>query len=100
MGTKKKQKMVLKYQYEDLSEEEKIEFRETYMAKSGMPYTTFYHKLRKNTFRPLEQNLFEKLLQELKSSPIILEEYNEDEMNNEKISEISELLNVKDIIKK
>lgn len=95
MGTKKKQKMVLKYQYEDLPEEAKIEFREAYMTKSGMPYTTFYHKLRTDTFRPLEQNLFEKLLQELKQAPIMLEEYNENAITDEKISEVSEMLNSK-----
>lgn len=88
MGTKKKQKMVLKYQYEDLSEEEKIEFREAYLTKSGMPYTTFYHKLRTDTFRPLEQNLFEKLLQELKKSPIVFEEYNENAITDKKFNKL------------
>lgn len=91
MGTKKKQKMVLKDQYEDLSEEVKIEFREAYLLKSGMPYTTFYHKLRTDTFRPLEQNLFEKLFQETKQALIILEEYNKNEITDEKISEVSEM---------
>lgn len=86
MVTKKKQKMVLKYQYEDLSEEAKIEFREAYLTKSGMPYTTFYYKLRTNTFRPLEQNLFDKLLQELRGSPI------------EKVNDLSELLNNKNLL--
>lgn len=98
MRTKKKQKMVLKYQYEDLSEEAKIEFREAYRAKSGMPYTTFYYKLRTETFRPLEQNLFEKLLQELNQTPIILEEYNEDAITDDKVSELSEKLKINDII--
>lgn len=64
MKTGKKQKMVLKYQYDALSEESKVEFREAYMSKSGMPYTTFYYKLRTDSFRPLEKKLFEELLKD------------------------------------
>lgn len=73
----KSKKMVLKHQYEDLSEEAKIDFRESYLAKSGMPYATFYHKLRTDTFRPLEQSLFEKLLQELNPISTTPKKHNE-----------------------
>lgn len=84
MGTEKKQKMVLKYQYDALSEEGKVEFREAYMAKSGMPYTTFYYKLRTDSFRPLEQKLFEELLQGNDGSF----EYNESLVTNEQFEQL------------
>ena len=60
--TQKSQKMVLKNHYDALSEEDKIAFRKEYMDTTGMAYTTFYTKLRTDSFRPLERNLFEKMM--------------------------------------
>lgn len=56
------QKMVLKDHYDTLSEEDKIVFRNEYMDATGMAYTTFYMKLRTDSFRPLERQLFEKMI--------------------------------------
>lgn len=60
--TEESQKMVLKDHYDALSEEDKIALRKEYMDTTGMAYTTFYTKLRNDSFRPLERNLFEKLV--------------------------------------
>lgn len=54
-------KMVPKYQYEQLPRKEKLELRDEYLRESGMSLITFYDKLRKDSFKPLERNLFEKL---------------------------------------
>lgn len=56
------QKMVLKDHYDTLSEEDKIALRKEYMDTTGMAYTTFYMKLRTDSFRPLERQLFEKMI--------------------------------------
>ena len=44
----KKQKMVPKYHYDQ-------------MEKSGMSLITFYDKLRKDSFKPLERELYENI---------------------------------------
>ena len=51
--TEESQKMVLKDHYDALSEEDKIALRKEYMDATGMAYTTFYMKLRTDSFRPL-----------------------------------------------
>ncbi len=60
------QKMVLKDHYNTLSEEDKIKLRKEYMETTGMAYTTFYMKLRTDSFRPLERSLFEKMISDYK----------------------------------
>ena len=66
--TEESQKMVLKDHYDALSEEDKIALRKEYMDATGMAYTTFYAKLRNDSFRPLERNLFEKTVSDYKAS--------------------------------
>lgn len=65
--TEESQKMVLKDHYDALSEEDKIALRKEYMDTTGMAYTTFYTKLRNDSFRPLERNLFEKMVSDYKA---------------------------------
>lgn len=60
--TEESPKMVLKDHYDALSDESKIALRKEYMEATGMAYTTFYSKLRTDSFRPLERGLFEKLI--------------------------------------
>lgn len=54
--------MVFKNHYDNLSTKSKEEVRNIILTESGMSYTTFYHKLRYNTFKPLELKLIEKIL--------------------------------------
>ena len=54
-------KMVPKYQYDRLPRKEKLKLRDEYLKESGMSLITFYDKLRKDSFKPPERSLFEKL---------------------------------------
>ena len=54
-------KMVPKYQYDRLPRKEKLKLRDEYLKESGMSLITFYDKLRKDSFKPLERSLFENL---------------------------------------
>ena len=56
------QKMVLRDHYDILSEEDKIALRQEFIDATGMGYSTFYMKLRTDSFRPLERSLFEKMI--------------------------------------
>ena len=73
--TEESQKMVLKDHYDALSEEDKIALRKEYMDATGMAYTTFYMKLRTDSFRPLERNLFEKLISDHKVPSVLWGHY-------------------------
>lgn len=55
------EKMVLRYHYDKLPDKEKLRRRDEYLRRSGMSLITFYYKMRTDTFRPLEQELFDKL---------------------------------------
>lgn len=55
-------KMVLKDHYDALSEEDKVALRQEYIEETGMAYSTFYLKLRTDSFRPLEEKLLEKMI--------------------------------------
>lgn len=57
----KPEKMVLRYHYDKLPDKEKLRRRDEYLRRSGMSLITFYYKLRTETFKPLEQELFDKL---------------------------------------
>lgn len=61
-------KMVPKYQYDRLPRKEKLELRDEYLKESGMSLITFYDKLRKDSFKPLERNLLEKLFNDKQSN--------------------------------
>ena len=54
-------KMVLRYHYDKLPDKEKLRRRDEYLRRSGMSIITFYYKLRTETFRPLERELFDEL---------------------------------------
>lgn len=57
----KPEKMVLRYYYDKLTGKEKLRRRDEYLRRSGMSLITFYYKLRTETFRPLERELFDEL---------------------------------------
>lgn len=54
--------MVLRDHYNALTEKQKTDFREKVLSESGMSYTTFYYKLRYNTFKPLEVALINDII--------------------------------------
>lgn len=54
-------KMVPKYHYDQLPRITKLKLRDEYLSKSGMSLITFYDKMRKDSFKPLERELFEKI---------------------------------------
>ena len=60
-------KMVFRDHYNGLSDKEKEEVRNTIIGQSGMSYTTFYYKLRYNTFKPLELKLIDDVLKTKKT---------------------------------
>lgn len=57
----KKEKMVLKYHYNQLALSDKLELRDEFVKLSGVSMITFYQKMRNDTFKPLERELLEKL---------------------------------------
>ena len=59
-------KMVPKYQSDRLPRKEKLKLRDEYLKESGISLITFYDKLRKDSFKPLERSLFEKLFNDKK----------------------------------
>ena len=54
--------MVLRDHYNALTEKQKTDLREKVLSESGMSYTTFYYKLRYNTFKPLEVTLINDII--------------------------------------
>lgn len=58
------EKMVLRYQYNRLGKKQRIAVREKMMQQAGMSYPAFYIKLKNDAFRPLEQELMQRLMQE------------------------------------
>lgn len=48
----------LKELFESASDELKVKFRDAYLLTTGMSYSTFYYKVRNNSFRPLEEKAF------------------------------------------
>lgn len=55
------QKMVPRYHYDNLPKEEKLKRRDEFLKKTGMSVITFYKKVREDSFKPLERELFNKL---------------------------------------
>lgn len=49
--------------YSGLTDSEKENVRNIILNESGMSYTTFYYKLRNNSFKPLELKLIEKIVE-------------------------------------
>ncbi len=58
-------KMVFTDYYNTLSDEDKETVRNEVLSQSGMAYTTFYYKLRNNSFRPLELKLIHRIMADL-----------------------------------
>lgn len=54
-------KMVPKHHYDKMDKSIKLKLRNEYLEKSGMSLITFYDKLRKDSFKPLERELFENI---------------------------------------
>lgn len=54
-------KMAPKYHYDQLPRAMKLKLRDEFLSKSGMSLITFYDKMRKDSFKPLERELFELL---------------------------------------
>lgn len=52
-------KMVPKCHYDQMEKTTKLKLRDEYLRRSGMSLITFYDKLRKDSFKPLERELFE-----------------------------------------
>lgn len=48
--------------FELANDELKVKFRDAYMLYTGMTYSTFYYKVRNNSFRPLEEKAFYEVL--------------------------------------
>lgn len=63
--SKKEDSMVFKSQYEKLSVEGKAYVREGLIRENRISVTTFYYKLRKGNFQPLEIQVLNRLLEEL-----------------------------------
>lgn len=54
-------KMAPKYHYDQMEKATKLKLRDEFLRKSGMSLITFYDKLRKDSFKPLERELFENI---------------------------------------
>lgn len=61
---RKNEKMVFKHHYDQLPLSEKLVLRNEFVERSGMSLITFYQKMRKDSFKPLERELLENLLNE------------------------------------
>lgn len=44
--------------FESFTDEQRVMFRDAYLSLTGMSYSTFYYKVRNNSFRPLEEKAF------------------------------------------
>lgn len=61
MGKQDLEKNFKEY-YNSLLDDEKEELRNKILSESGMSYTTFYYKLRTDSFKPLEIALIKRLI--------------------------------------
>lgn len=60
--TEKPQEMVFKYHYDQLPIKVRTALRDEFLAESGLPFPSFYYKIKGNSFRPLEAALLKQLL--------------------------------------
>lgn len=58
-------KMAFRDYYDTLSDDVKETVRNRILGESGMSYTTFYYKLRNNTFKPLEKKLIDNIINDV-----------------------------------
>lgn len=61
----KSSKMVFRDHYDKLSDEQKDTLRKRVLEASGMAYATFYWKLRRDSFKPLEMKLINEIMNSL-----------------------------------
>lgn len=61
--TEKPQEMVFKYHYDQLPVKTRTALRDEFLAESGLPFPSFYYKIKGNAFRPLEAALMKQLLE-------------------------------------
>lgn len=54
-------KMVLRDHYNKMEKSVKLKLRDEFLQRSGMSLITFYEKMRKDSFKPLEKELFENI---------------------------------------
>ena len=59
--SEKTSKMVPKYHYDQMEKATRLKLRDEFLKRSGMSLITFYDKLRKDSFKPLEKELFENI---------------------------------------
>ena len=59
--SEKTSKMAPKYHYDQMEKTTRLKLRDEFLKRSGMSLITFYDKLRKDSFKPLERELFENL---------------------------------------
>lgn len=54
-------KMAPKCHYDQMEKATRLKLRDEFLRRSGMSLITFYDKLRKDSFKPLERELFENI---------------------------------------
>lgn len=64
-------KMVFKDYYDSLSDADKETVRNRILSESGMSYTTFYYKLRNDSFKPLETRLICKIISDMPTERLL-----------------------------
>lgn len=62
---KKSTEMVFRNHYDSLSDVQKEKLRKRVIEESGMSYPAFYHKLRNDSFKPLEMKLITEIINHL-----------------------------------
>lgn len=83
------EKMVFKYYYTNLSDKQKETIRNAILSESGMSYTTFYYKLRNDSFKPLELKLIKNIIATMGISlSLLTNESNEELITDEKFEQL------------
>ena len=59
--SEKTSKMVPKYHYDQMEKATRLRLRDEFLRSSGMSLITLYDKLRKDSFKPLERELYENI---------------------------------------
>ena len=59
--SEKTSKMAPKYHYDQMEKTTRLKLRDEFLKRSGMSLITFYDKLRKDFFKPLERELYENI---------------------------------------
>ena len=59
--SEKTSKMAPKYHYDQMEKTTRLKLRDEFLKRSDMSLITFYDKLRKDSFKPLERELYENI---------------------------------------